>query len=176
MAYVKGSHPLDVLDRFPDIRMTSTTQQPLTLPAVFGDRWGIVLIYRGSWCGYCRRQLADFQGNLKSLDALNARVVAASVDELANAVQLSQDLHLSFTVCHGLDPVGIATSLGCFYERTDLFLQKCAFLIRPSGEIARSVYSSGPVGALTAADCIYSLEFFQKNPHHRTGRLKAAGD
>ncbi len=174
MAYVEGSHPLDVQDRFPDIEMISTTGQPLRLPSAFEDRWGIVLIYRGSWCGYCRRQLADFQANIKSLDELNARVVAASVDELSNAVQMVQNLHLSFTVCYGLDAVSIATSLGCFYERSDLFLQKCAFLIRPGGEIARSVYSSGPVGALTAADCIYSLEFFQKNPHHRTGRLKAA--
>ena len=176
MAYIQGSHPLDVQDRFPEIRMTSTTEQPLLLPATFGDKWDIVLIYRGSWCGYCRRQLADFQSNLNSLEALNARVVAASVDDRAHAVRLSQELHLSFTVCYGLDAVAIATSLGCFYERTDLFLQKCAFLIRPGGEIARSVYSSGPVGALTAADCLYSLEFFQKNPQHRTGRLKAARD
>jgi peroxiredoxin len=172
MAYIAGTHPLDVEDRFPEIRLRSLTQQELRLPQWFGDQWGILLIYRGSWCGYCRRQLADFQSHLAALENLHATVVAASVDSLADAGELAAKLQLTYSVCYGLEPLGIATSLGCFYEAGDRFLQKCAFLLRPGGEIARSVYSSGPVGALTAADCLYSLEFFQKNPQHRVGRLR----
>jgi len=175
MAYIAGTHPLDVEDRFPEIKLRSLAQQELTLPRCLDDQWGIVLIYRGSWCGYCRRQLADFQSHLATLEKLGARVIAASVDTLADAREMAAKLQLSYPICYGLEPLSIAASLGCFYEARDLFLQKCAFLLRPGGEIARSVYSSGPVGALTAADCLYSLEFFQKNPHHRVGRLRPVG-
>jgi hypothetical protein len=37
MAYIAGTHPLDVEDRFPEIRLRSLAQQELPLPQWFGD-------------------------------------------------------------------------------------------------------------------------------------------
>jgi peroxiredoxin len=154
--------------------MRSAHHATISLPEYFGTGWGVVLFYRGLWCGYCRRQLADFQANLRQIESLTARVVAASVDSEADAETMATLHGISFPIGFGLAARDIATTLGCFYEETDGFLQKCAFVLRPGGEIARAVYSTGPVGALTAADTLYSLEFFQKNPHHRVGKLRPA--
>ena len=174
MSYIANTHPLDVEDKFPDLTFADTTQRRWSLPADFGDRWGVLLIYRGVWCGYCRRQLADFQANLEKLSALKAQVIAASVDGLDDAHAMVSRQGLTFPVGYGLDVLATAKTLGGYYESTDGYLQKCGFLLRPGGEIARATYSAGPVGALTAADCIYSLEFFQKNPDHRVGKLRSA--
>lgn len=40
---------LDLLDRFPDIELTTTEDQTLRLPADIGADYAIVLFYRGHW-------------------------------------------------------------------------------------------------------------------------------
>ena len=80
--------------------------------------------------------------------------------------------HITYPVGFGVDAIEVATRTGCFFEANDRFLQKSGFVLRPGGEIARASYSSGPTGALTTADTIYSLDFFQKNPAHRSGILR----
>ena len=172
MAYDPSSHPLDTQDPFPTMRLTTLDHGEITLPDYFGDHWGVVLFYRGVWCGYCRRQLTDFQKELGELDARGARVVAASVDSAEDARKMVAETGATFPIGYGLDAKAVAKQIGCFYEATDLFLQKSAFILRPGGEISRSTYSSGPVGALTVPDTLRSLEFFQKNPEHRTGILR----
>jgi peroxiredoxin len=172
MAYDPSVHPLDTCDQLPAMSFATLDHGTISVPAVFGDRWGVVLLYRGVWCGYCRRQLADFQRALGEIEARNALVVAASVDSADDARKMVEHGGLTFPVGYGLDAKAIAAQTGCSYEATDLFLQKTAFVVRPGGEIARANYSSGPTGALTPADTIQSLDFFQKNPEHRTGILR----
>ena len=174
MAYVPNTHPLDTCEQFPDIAFATLEHGTFRIPEYFGDRWGIVLFYRGVWCGYCRRQLAGFQKMLGELEQRKASVVAASVDSEADARKMADQFGITYPIAFGLDAVQVASKIGCFYEATDGFLQKTAFILRPGGEIARASYSSGPTGALTTEESIYSLEFFQKNPHHRVGILRPA--
>ena len=174
MAYVPSAHPLDTCDQLPTLRFATLDHGMIDIPDYFGEKWGIVLLYRGVWCGYCRRQLADFQQRLGEIEQRNAGVVAASVDSAADARNMIEHGGIGYPVGFGLDAVAVASVIGCFYETGDRFLQKTAFIVRPGGEIARACYSTGPVGALTTADTLYSLDFFQKNPHHRTGILRPA--
>jgi peroxiredoxin len=174
MAYVPGVHPLDTCDQFPKMTFRTLDHGKVALPDYFGKRWGVMLFYRGVWCGYCRRQLADFQQHLAEVERRDCGVVAVSVDSAADARKMVEQGNITYPVAYGADAIEVATQIGCFYEPTDRFLQKSAFVVRPGGEIARASYSTGPTGALTSADTIYSLDFFQKNPHHRTGILRPA--
>lgn len=174
MAYVANVHPLDTCDPFPRMRFTTLDQGGVELPGFFGEKWGVVLFYRGVWCGYCRRQLADFQQHLAEIERRNGAVVAISVDSAADARKMVEHGQITYPVAYGADAIDVASRIGCFYEANDRFLQKTAFVLRPGGEIARASYSTGPTGALTSADTLYSLDFFQKNPHHRTGILRPA--
>ncbi len=162
MAYVSNVHPLDTCDQFPRSTFTTLDHGTITLPSYFNEKWGVVLFYRGVWCGYCRRQLTDFQGNLAEIERRRCAVVAVSVDSAADARKMVEHGKITFPVAWGADALEVASRIGCFYEAGDRFLQKTAFVLRPGGEIARASYSTGPTGGLTSADTIYSLDFFQK--------------
>lgn len=41
--------PLDTDDRFPRFKVTTLDRGPMELPGDLGDRWAVVLAYRGHW-------------------------------------------------------------------------------------------------------------------------------
>ncbi len=47
----KGTAPmkLDTGDTFPEFALSDLDDEQVTIPALFGDGWGIVLVYRGHW-------------------------------------------------------------------------------------------------------------------------------
>ena len=79
------AHKLDAEDSFPDITLNLVGGSALNLPGDLESNYSIALFYRGHWQPYCRRQLADFEKELESLDALDAKVYAASVDDIEKA-------------------------------------------------------------------------------------------
>ncbi len=40
---------LDTGDTFPVLTLTDLDDNDVTIPEVFGDGWGVVLMYRGHW-------------------------------------------------------------------------------------------------------------------------------
>ena len=69
---------------------------------------------------------------------------------------------LSFAVGYGLDAREIANRYGAFFEGEKKFLHATGFLIKPDGSVCNAVYSTGPIGRLTAADSLRLIDYFQK--------------
>lgn len=44
-----GGTILDSGDRFPSLDVDTVSHGRLALPDAFGDRWGVVLLYRAHW-------------------------------------------------------------------------------------------------------------------------------
>ena len=40
---------LDSGDAFPELTLSDLDDERVTIPDVFGDGWGVVLVYRGHW-------------------------------------------------------------------------------------------------------------------------------
>ena len=40
---------LDSGDAFPEFALSGLDDEQVTIPDVFGDGWGVVLMYRGHW-------------------------------------------------------------------------------------------------------------------------------
>lgn len=40
---------LDSGDRFPELTLSDLDDEQVTIPDVFSDGWGVVLVYRGHW-------------------------------------------------------------------------------------------------------------------------------
>ena len=53
----------------------------MSLPGDFAGSYGVILIYRGSWCPYCNAQPSAFGRALDTLNELTAKGVAMSVDD-----------------------------------------------------------------------------------------------
>jgi len=44
-----GTQVLDSGDRFPTLEMSTVTHGHIVVPEVFGDGWGVFLVYRAHW-------------------------------------------------------------------------------------------------------------------------------
>lgn len=149
-------------DLFPSITASRVGDGAMTLPQDLAGHWSVLLFYRGHWCPYCRQQLLDFQRAHEAWEELGVQVVALSVDPLEQAEQTVERHKLTFPVLYGLDALAVASQLGASLNEQPLSLQATGFVLRPDGTVAVSVYSSGAIGRLVAADTINYIKYLQK--------------
>ena len=90
------------------------------------------------------------------LDAVGAKVVAASVDVIEKAREVAAEV--SFPIGYGVTRA-IADSLGSWWEERRAIIQPSAFLVGSDGKILASSYSDGPIGRFDAADVIKVINF-----------------
>src|SRR4051812_22086389 len=89
--------------RFPTLSLPAVGGGTISLPDDLAGSYGVVLVYRGSWCPYCNAQLASFSRASAALTDAGARVVAFSVDDEATAGALVDKHKLAFPVGHSAD-------------------------------------------------------------------------
>jgi peroxiredoxin len=143
---------------FPTMEVERVDGERIRLPHHLNGRWGGLLFYRGHWSAHCRNQLANFRNQDAHLREIGARVVALSVDSLDQSRKLALELELPFIVCHDLHAEDVAEHIGCYFNRDPLYLQPSGFVLRPDGRILQCVYSSGPIGRLTAPETVELIE------------------
>jgi peroxiredoxin len=146
-------------DAFPSISLQQSGGGSFTIPDVFGDGFGVVLINRGRWCPYCNGQLRSFQRATDKLAEVGAKVVSFSVDDEATTAGMVAENGLTFPVGYGVDTKEIASSTGAFVDPEGGFLQSTGFVLDPSGRVVISVYSSGPIGRLVPDDVVGLIRY-----------------
>ena len=139
-------------DRFPAITITPVDAEPLTLPDALAGHFGVVLLYRGSWCPYCNAQLRAFERAGDELDGPDVKVVALSVDDEPTTRELIARHGLTFPVGHSADTSAIHAVTGAFVNADPVHLQSTGFVLDPNGHVIVSVYSSGAIGRLVPED------------------------
>ena len=154
-------------DPFPVLTLTQPGGQTLTVPGTFGDGFGVVLFYRGSWCPFCNAQLRAFQRASEALAEVGAKVVALSIDDEATTAGLIAKHGLTFPIGHGADAAAIAGATGAFVDPEGGFLQSTGFVLDPAGRVVVSVYSSGAIGRLAPEDVVGLVRYLAQ--HASTG-------
>ena len=101
----------------------------ISLPDDLAGSYGIVLIYRGSWCPYCSAQLASFSRADEMLAELGAKVVALSADDETNAAELGAKHKLAFPVGHSADAQKVAAATGAYVNDDPRYLQSTGFVL-----------------------------------------------
>jgi peroxiredoxin len=139
-------------DPFPSLTVHLPGGDELTLPNALAGHFGVVLVYRGSWCPYCNAQLRAFQRDLDKLAELDTKVVALSVDDEATTRALVEKHHLTFPVGHSADAHKVSEAIGSFVNPDPEYLQSTGFVLGPDGRVIVSVYSSGAIGRLVPED------------------------
>ena len=150
-------------DQFPTITLDQPGGASITIPDAFAGEYGVVLIYRGSWCPYCNAQLRAFQRATDRLAEVAARVVALSVDDELTTAALIAKHGLSFPVGHSADAAAVSNVTGAFVHPTDGYLQSTGFVLDPSGRVVVSVYSSGAIGRLVPEDVIGLIRYAREH-------------
>ncbi|GAA4520832.1 redoxin domain-containing protein [Actinoallomurus oryzae] len=150
-------------ESFPRLTVSTPGGQTVTVPDTFAGGFGVVLLYRGSWCPYCNAQLRAFQRAGDTLADLGIQVVALSVDDEATTVALVEKLGLTFPVGHSADARAIAELTGAFVNAEPLHLQSTGFVLDPEGKVIVSVYSSGAIGRLVPEDVVGLVRYLRKH-------------
>lgn len=150
-------------DTFPTLILHQPGGASFTVPEDFKDGYGVVLLYRGSWCPYCNAQLRAFQRAADSLAEVGAKVVALSVDDEATTAALIAKLGLTFPVGHGADAALVSAATGAFVDPVGGFLQSTGFVLGPGGRVIVSVYSSGAIGRLVPDDVVGLIRYIREH-------------
>ena len=137
---------------FPPLEVPAVGGGTISLPDDLAGSYGVILIYRGSWCPYCNAQLAAFSRALDALTQLGAKVVALSVDDEATSAALAARHKLRFPVGHSADAGKVAAATGAYVNDDRRHLQSTGFVLAPDGTVLVAVYSSDAIGRLVADD------------------------
>ena len=89
---------------------------------------------------------------------MGVTVLVASSETKEEAEKTADKLELTMPVGYGLAPKDFASEYGAFYSDDGTYLHATGFLLKPDGSVDISVYSSGAIGRLTAADALQILE------------------
>ncbi|MBI4204335.1 MAG: redoxin domain-containing protein [Betaproteobacteria bacterium] len=100
--------------------------------------------------------MAGFEKLKAELDAVGARVFAASVDPIDKAREVA--VEVSFPVGYGVTRE-IADKLGSWWEERRSIVQPSEFIIDAGGKILTASYSDGPLGRIDAADVVRFINF-----------------
>jgi peroxiredoxin len=162
---MNGGHNMPLLnsgDRFPSLTVPSAGGA-LVLPDAVAGHFGVVLLYRGAWCPYCNAQLSSFQRAGERLAAVDAKVVALSVDDEATTASLVAKHGLEFPVGHGADARAVAEATGAFVNAEPTHLQSTGFVLDPAGNVIVAVYSNGAIGRLMPDDVVGLITYAREH-------------
>ncbi|WP_462188169.1 redoxin domain-containing protein, partial [Frankia sp. CcWB2] len=131
---------LDNGQLFPKVQVPKVGGGSLCLPEDLAGHFGVVLIYRGSWCPYCNAQLAAFQRAGDALTDLDVRVAALSVDDEESGRRLVDKHRIDFPVGHSADVDGIAEATDAYINDESSgdprrYLQSTGFVLAPNGSV-----------------------------------------
>ena len=150
-------------DSFPELMLTVPGGKTVPVPDTFLGRYGVMLIYRGSWCPYCNAQLRAFQRAGDTLAGTGVSVAALSVDDEEATAALIAKLGLAFPVGYGADAYKIAELTGAFVNPDPVYLQSTGFVLDPEGKVVVSVYSSGAIGRLVPEDVAGLVRYLREH-------------
>ncbi len=88
------------------------------------------------------------------LDALDIKVVAASVDPLDKAKEVADEV--AFPIGYGVTR-DVANALGSWWEDRRQIIQPSEFLLDSAGKVLASSYSDGPIGRFEAGDVVRTV-------------------
>jgi len=148
---------------FPSLSVPAVGGGIISLPDDLAGSYGVVLIYRGSWCPYCNAQLASFSRAAERLADVGAKVVALSVDDEASAAEIVAKHKLPFPVGHSADAQKVAAATGAYVNDDPRYLQSTGFLLAPDGTVLTAVYSSAAIGRLTVDDVVGFIRYTQEH-------------
>ena len=90
----------------------------------------------------------------EQLEALGARIIAASVDKEEHAQEFARDV--GFPVAFGITGED-AVRLGAWWGEQRNNMQPAEFLIGRDGRVLHSLYASGPVGRMAPDELVRQL-------------------
>ena len=157
--------------KLPPLTLRLVDGNTLKLPEGLPGRYLALLFYRGTWCPYCKRQLASYQAKQGELESAGVTVVAAAVDPLAQTKEMVESLGLTFPVAYGVTDADVA-EYGPWFgdDQHGHYIQPMELIVLRGGTVFGSMYASGPVGRIGVEEV---LDAVRSREGRRLGQVQA---
>lgn len=100
--------------------------------------------------------MAGFGKERNALEAIGAKVLAASVDPLDKAKEVAAEV--GFPIAHGVSREQ-ADAIGAWWEERRGIVQPAELVLDAGGKVVSATYSSGPIGRVDAGDVVKLINF-----------------
>lgn len=143
--------PLLIGEKIPDITLLSTTGKQETLATITGGKPSILLFYRGGWCPFCNKHLAEIETIQDKILKLGYQLIAISPDEPSKLIASSEKNKLKYSL-YSDGNGAVAQAMGIAFKASERSLGRLSeysagqntgflpvpsvFVINPDGVIA----------------------------------------
>ncbi len=94
----EDARPLKPPAKAPAVVIQGMDSKPVHLDAILKGKKTAIVFYRGGWCPFCNRQLADLQTALPDLNAAGYQLIAISPDLPAELMKSNEKYSLGYTL------------------------------------------------------------------------------
>ena len=135
---------------FPSMKVTALDGSEHDLSSREGDRWKMVVVYRGRHCPMCTRYLNNLEAHIERLGEIGVDVVAVSGDSRDQLQEHMEKLEVSIPLYYGLtleqmQELGVYISFPRSPQETDHpFPEPGLFVINSDGQVQVVDLSNNP--------------------------------
>ena len=115
--------PLLIGASVPDVGLETVAGETVKLQEQLGEKPAILIFYRGGWCPFCNRQLAQLQEIQSSLVDLGYQILAISPDRPAKLAESAEKIKPSYTLLSD-SRMEVASAFGIAFRLDDATLTK----------------------------------------------------
>ena len=164
---VDAGQPLAAGQSVPSAAVRQLDGLLVDLQQVVADQPTVLIFYRGGWCPYCNRHLADLQELEPKLKALGYRILAVSPDRPEELVRSVEKLELGYELLSDSDMVA-ARAFGLAFKVDDALVEtyKTEYGIDLEASSGRAHHEL-PIPAAYVVDQAGLIRFAFVNPDYK---------
>lgn len=106
--------PLLINEEVPDVSLKTTEGETVALRDLISEKPSVIIFYRGGWCPYCSRHLAELQQIEDDILDLGYQILAVSVDRPEMLKETLSKNELSYTLLSD-SPADVLKAFGIAY-------------------------------------------------------------
>jgi peroxiredoxin len=93
----EDTSPIKVGEKLPNAKVTNITGDEISLNSLVADKPAILVFYRGDWCPYCMRHLAQIEEIKDQLTGMGYNLFAICPDKVSELQKTVDKKELSYT-------------------------------------------------------------------------------
>lgn len=116
-------NPILVNSTIPDVTVKSIEGETIPLKSIVAEKPTVLMFYRGGWCPYCSRHMAELQQIEDQIVEMGYQILAVSVDRPEVIRETLSDIELSYTLLSD-SPADVMKAFGIAYRVDDKTVER----------------------------------------------------
>jgi len=115
--------PLKVGSEIPSTMLANADAELIALDSLVNTKPAVLIFYRGAWCGYCTKHLAELNDIKSEIEDLGYQIMGITVDEPSKLIESNKKSESEIEVFADLEAATIK-AFGLNWEADDALLEK----------------------------------------------------